>query len=233
MSCEGGGCSCGCDGGAHTPGCPSYRDLVGTDIGIVQGDGCGADELNAPASVGCGSLGDAVQELADLGASIVSEAGLSPYRVFLVWEKQTPEGEFVDVLRIELQPAEVYGLLDTQVVIGAGGRRLEGAIQVRRISPRQVSEDDLMGNLHGRAWDGDGERFFYEVVDQARCEGKAAPARQRFTPLSMPERRVSRRPVGYLINLTAQSVARGRHGEDRTTAIGEQPEQAKWAALRR
>lgn len=227
-----GGCNCGCSGG-HAPGCPHYEAIAGAYIGLRAGDACGADASNdAVLDIKC-SFGVDLAGVVDQAGRLRAELGLVPYRVFLVWEKRVDGEEYVDVRRVELMPVEVRGMNEVRIVLGPDGRGPDGQILLVGISPRQVSQDDLLGNLEGETWDGDGERFFYEVVLHERCAGRVAPKPWRWTLDGVPELRVSRSPHGWMVRLTDQRAARGRHGEDQTTAQGEQePESSIFDGLR-
>lgn len=228
------GCGCGCVG--HMPGCPQFKALQGTLIGMLGGtDACAADpEANgAVLSIAC-SFGVDLAGIHDVVGHLEADLGLVPYRVFLVWELRVDGEEFTEVRRIELMPVELRGLNEVRLVLAADGRVPEGKVLLVGVSPNQVTADDLLGHLEGRAWDGDGERFFIETRLHERCAGKTKPEAQRWTPDGVPELRVKRAPAGWMLRLTDQRIARGRHGEDRTTAIGEQPEAAsRYDGLRR
>lgn len=228
------GCDCGCVG--HMPGCPQFQALQGTLIGMLGGtDACAADpEMNgAVLSIAC-SFGVDLADVHDITGHLEAELGLIPYRVFLVWEQRVDGEEFTEIRRIELMPVELRGLNEVRLVLAADGRAPEGKVLLVGISPNQVTADDLLGHVEGRPWDGDGERFFIETRLHERCAGKTKPEAMRWTPDGIPELRVARAPAGWMLRLTDQRVARGRHGEDRTTAIGEQPEaSSRYDGLRR
>ena len=223
----GAGCNCGCSG-SHAAGCPQFDDLVGTFIALRAGDACGAtDSGNAAVlDIKC-TLGLQLQPLLDMTGRLKASLGLQPYRVFLVWEQRVDSEEFTEVRRVELMPVEVRGLNEVRIVLGADGRAPDGQLLLVGISPNQVSQDDLLGRLEGRAWDRDGERFFYEVRLHERCAGRSKPTAWRWTVDGVPElRSPARAPAGWMIRVTDQRAPRGRHGEDQTTAIGVQPEAA-------
>lgn len=225
-------CSCGCT--PHDPSCPDYLNAVGPDVGVLAADGCGADaEGNAPIhSIKC-SLGVALQGVIDPIRRLKTELGFTPYRVWLVWEEQGDDGHYRDVRRVELQPVEVEKLDEVALTVGPGGSQPEGQIRLVRISPRQVRQDALLGRLDGRPWNGDRQRFFYDVVARDQCAGAAEPTRFRFAPAAVPVLSRSKSPIGWSIKLTSQMPARGRHGEDRTVTLGEPPPAAsKWGGVR-
>ncbi len=226
------GCGCGC-GGGHEPGCVHYEALVGTDISSLSGDACGAGASNAPVlSIQCAPL-VSLQGVVDLGRRLEASLGGVPYRVFLVWERLQDGGEaWVDVHRVELMPVEVRGLNELLVEYTPSGARFEGEVLLVGISPRQVTQDDLLGRKDGRDWSEDGARFFYEVVQHQLCQGRVEPTRLRFIPKGHPELRTARAPTGFMIRLRDQAVARGRHGEDRSLGVGEVPERGAWDHLR-
>lgn len=224
-----GGCGCGC-GGGHEPGCVHYSALIGSDVGMLSGDACGAGAGNQPVvDIKC-SLAAGMFAVRDDMERLRAELGGTPYRVSLVWEAQDNEGIWTDVRRVELQPVKVVGLSDVLLEVGASGVRPEGDVMLVGVSPAQVTADDLLGRLEGKAWE-DG-RFFVDVVQRQLCAGRAEPSRWRFTPRGLPELRTAKTPIGYLMRLTDQSVARGRHGEDRTVSVGEQPRESKWSGVR-
>jgi hypothetical protein len=224
------GCSCGCT--PHDPSCPAYEQIVAPDAGLSVADGCGADEANSAVwSTKC-SVGVDLQDVLDDVRHLKTELGFTPYRVWLVWEEQGDDGVYRDVRRVELQPVEVRKLDEVALTIGAGGMQPEGQIQLVRMSPRQVRQDALLGRLDGRTWSGDRQRFFYEVVARDECAGPS-PTRFRFAPAAIPVLSRSKSPIGWSIKLTSQMPARGRHGEDRTVALGEPaPAASKWGGAR-
>ncbi|HMV66377.1 MAG TPA: hypothetical protein PKA64_05970 [Myxococcota bacterium] len=219
------GAGCNCNGGpAHAPTCPLYTQVVGPDGASALGDGCRAsDPVHAPVlGIACG-LGVRVLAVSDLAGKIVSRLGLRPYRVFLVWEERGPDGEYHEVRKTELMPAEVVDMKGVSLDVGAAGTNPEGEVRIQRISPLQVTEDALMGMLDGRTWNGDGQRFFYEVVRHRLCESEQAPTRWRFTPKSVPHLSATKAPLGYSITLVDQSMQRDPQGRDQTVKVGEQP----------
>lgn len=224
-------CGCGC-GGGHEPGCVHYESLIGTDVGMLSGDACGAGAANQPVvDIKC-SLAASMFGVRDDLQRLKAQLGGTPYRAFLVWEKQDESGEFVDVRRVELMPVQVVGLADVLLEVSPSGVKPEGDVMITGVSPAQVTADDLLGRIEGRAWDEAGCRFFVDVVQHQLCEGRAEPSRWRFTPRGVPELRTAKAPVGWMMRLTDQSMARGRHGEDRTVGAGEQPRESRWDALR-
>lgn len=227
-----GGCGCGC-GGGHEPGCAQYQALIGTDVGMLSGDACGATFAgNAPVlDIKC-SLAAELFGVRDEMQRLKAELGGTPYRAFLVWEKQGEDGEFRDVRRVELMPVQVVGLADVLLEVSASGVKPEGDVMLTGVSPAQVTADDLMGRLDGRPWDDGGCRFFVEVVQHQLCAGRPEPSRFRFTPRGLPELRTAKAPVGWMLRLTDQSMARGRHGEDRTLGHGDQEREDRWSVLR-
>lgn len=207
-----------------------YSALIGTDVGMLSGDACGAGAGNQPVvDIKC-SLAASMFGVRDDLERLRAEMGGTPYRVFLVWEAQDDEGVWTDVRRVELQPVRVVGLSDVLLEIGSSGVKPEGDVMIVGVSPAQVTADDLLGRLEGKAWE-DG-RFFVDVVQRQLCAGRAEPSRWRFTPRGLPELRTAKAPVGFMMRLTDQSVARGRHGEDRTVSVGEQPRESKWSGIR-
>ena len=217
------GCNCGCSG-SHSADCPEFSKLVGTLVAMRQGDGCGADGSNsAVLGIAC-SFGLQLAGTSDWVGRMKADMGMAPYRVFLVWELRVDGEEYTEVRRVELMPVEMRGLNEVRIVLGPDGRSPEGQVLLVGISPRQVSQDDLLGHSEGRAWDRDGERFFIETRLHELCAGRAAALPWRWTIDGVPELRTGRSPYGWMVRLTDQRVARGRHGEDRTTALGEQPE---------
>ena len=215
------GCTC-LGGVVHAPSCPLYTQVQGPDGASALGDGCRADEaVHAPVlGIACG-LGVRVLEIQAQAGRLVSGLGLRPYRVFLVWEERGPDGEYHEVRKVELMPAEVVDMKGVKLQVGPAGTNPEGEIRVQGVSPLQVTEDALLGQLDSRAWNGDGQRFFYEVVRHRLCDGESLPARWRFTPKSVPHLSTAKSPLGYSITLTDQSMQRDPAGRDQTVAVGE------------
>lgn len=228
-------CNCGCSGN-HSADCPEYKALQGTLAGMLAGsDACGATPQNngAVLSVQC-AFGTGLAEIMDWAGKLKAELGLVPYRVFLVWEQRVDGEEYTEVRRIELMPVELRGLNEVRIVLGPDGRAPDGQVLLVGVSPNQVTQDDLLGHMHGRPWDGDGERFYFETRLHDRCAGRTKPEPWRWTVDGVPELRVGRSPSGWMVRLIDQRVARGRHGEDRTTALGEQAEMtSRYDALSR
>lgn len=221
------GCNCGCSGN-HSADCPEFKALQGTLAGMLSGtDACGATPGNngAVLSVQC-SFGTSLAGIVDWAGRMKADMGLVPYRVFLVWEKRVDGEEYTEARRIELMPVELRGLNEVRIVLGSDGRAPDGQVLLVGVSPAQVTQDDLLGHVEGRAWDGDGERFFVETKLHERCAGRTKPQPWRWTIDGVPELRVGKAPHGWMVRLTDQRVARGRHGEDRSTAIGELPERS-------
>lgn len=234
---------CACSGGAAVlPGCggcggsgiPPLATRPAPDVGVLAGSACGATPgANSPVpDVSC-SLGVDLQGIYDEVMHLKTELGFTPYRVFLVWEEQGHDGVFYDVRRIELQPVEVRGVTDVSLELGPGGLQPEGELLIAGISPRQVSQDDLLGRMHGRPWSGDKQRFFIEVMPRDECAGQPEPTRWRFGPSSMPRLTRDRDPLGWSIKIMSQMPSRGRRGEDRTVTLGEPPPRhSKWAGAK-
>lgn len=230
---SGDACTCGCSG-SHAPGCPALNS-VAPQVGVITANGCGGDEANEPVvSIGC-SLAADIFDVLDPVRKLETELGMTPYRVWLVWELRGPDSEFRDVRRIELQPVKVVGLRDMNLGLSAGGMRPEGAIRIERISPRQVNEDDLRGLMDGKPWSEDGQRFFIEIQVRDLCGGggRTPPKPMRFAPAGPPELRTVKRPIGFSMTLVDQSMPRGRIGEDQTAALNAPPPTAsRWSNLR-
>lgn len=225
-------CSCGCT--PHDPSCPDYAHIVGPDAGVLSADGCGATPAgNAPVwSIDC-SFAVGLQGVVDQVRRLKTTLGVTSYRVWLVWEEQGDDGKYHDVRRVELQPVEVRGLDEVALNVGPGGMQPEGQIELRHVSPAQVRQDALLGRLDGKPWNGDRQRFFYEVAVRDQCPGGAEPSRFRFAPAAVPELSRGRDPFGWTVKLTSQMPARGRHGEDQTAALGEPaPTGSKWGKAR-
>lgn len=224
-------CGCGC-GGGHEPGCVHYEALLGTDVGMLSGDACGAGSDNTPVlDIKCAPLID-LQGVQDMALRLKAELGGTPYRVFMVWETLADGGEeWVDVRRVELMPVEVRGLNELVIELTPSGASFEGELVLLGISHRQVTQDDLLGRMEGRAWDGDHCRFFFEVVQHQLCVGRAEPTRLRCVPRGHPELRTAKAPRGFMVRVMDSGIARGRHGEDRTTKLGELPERDSWDHL--
>jgi len=228
-----GACNCGCSGN-HSEDCPQFQALTGTLAGMLSGaDACGATQTNnGPVlSIQC-SLGSGLAGIVDRAGKLKAMMGLAPYRVFLVWEQRVDSELFTEVRRIELMPVEMRGLNEVRITLGPDGRAPDGQVLLVGISPRQVTQDDLLGNMNGKAWDGDGERFFYESRLHERCAGRTTPTPWRWAVDGVPELRTGRNPYGWMIRLTNQRGARGRQGEDRTTNQGELSEGSIYDELR-
>lgn len=220
---------CTCTGGAtHAPSCPLYTQVVGPDGASALGDGCSAPaQVHQPVlGIGC-TLGPRIQGLNDLAGKLVAGLGLNPYRVFLVWEERGPDGEYHEVRKVELMPVEVVDMKGIRLDVSAAGTNNSGELRVQRISAGQVSEGALLGQLDGKPWNGDGQRFFYEIVKHTFCETEPKPARNRFAPKSLPHLSLMKAPIGYSITLIDQQMQRDANGKDQTVTTGEQPT-ANW-----
>lgn len=233
-ACSGGqAISVGCAGCGGT-GIPLAATRPAPDVGVLAGDGCGATTRanGAVADVAC-SIGVDLQGIYDEVMHLKTELGFTPYRVFLVWEEQGEDGVYRDARRIELQPVAVKPLKDIKLELGPGGLQPQGEVMIEGVSPRQVTQDDLLGRLYGRPWSGDKQRFFFEVLPRDECPGRPEPTRWRFAPWSPPTLSRAKEPIGWSIKVSSQMPSRGRHGEDRTVELGEPaPTFSKWDGAR-
>lgn len=152
---------------------------------------CGPTSANTPP---CGpyacTLAAQLQFVIDGARRFEDLLGFNPYEVALVWQKRDKgERTWREDLRLVLQPVEVLGLDEVAVVIGENGQYKDGTIELRQISPQQISnERTLQGWRDGVNWaESDNDReFFYEVVHARRCPGDPPAVRHRFTPAATP-----------------------------------------------
>lgn len=111
-----------------------------------------------------------------MGRMLNHELGFRPYKCYLVWQERDAKQRFKEIKRIELMPVRVRLTSEfTRIkwTLSNGGSRPDGFLQLEDVSPNQVSEADLRGQLDGRD-PPDGVEFFYEIVKQPRCAGEVA-----------------------------------------------------------
>ena len=184
------------------------------------------------------SLGVRLQGAIDRARRIPHALGFRPYRVFLVWQERERDREWRSVCEMELIPVRLMALDRVDLELSEVGLNPEGAIQLREISPAQVTEDDLRGFLNGEKWGSNtiDRQFFYEVRLHERCTPQDVPG--RVFPAGGPRRR--RFILGtephldgdrhqFRVGLVDQEIARSRTGRDQTI----NPDRAKPPALPR
>lgn len=129
---------------------------------------------------------------------------------------------------MELMPVKLRALDTMDLELSQAGLEAEGAIQLREISPAQVTEDDLRGYLDGKLWgkDDPDREFFYEVRLHERCTGAipGVPNSGRVLPVGTKIRRfaLGSEPffdggrMQWRIGLVDQKIARTRNRVDQT-----------------
>lgn len=214
--------NCACTGGGHDPACPYFGTVVGVDGASAPGQGCAPGPGNAAVrGIAC-STGVKIQRVVDRAYRLVSRLGFQPYRVFLVWELRSPDQSYRDLRRVELMPVEVADLKGRKIEVTRTGIVNPGEVRIQRVSPNQVTQEELLGYIDGQPWNVPGGRFFYEVVLHERCNpGAPGNTRWRFGPASMPHLSTMNDPLGFSIDLTDQLEQRDSAGNDRSVEVGE------------
>jgi hypothetical protein len=127
--------------------------------------------------------------MVDRVRSIPHRMGTRAYQVFLVWQERGRDMVWREVCRLELTPVKIVDFDNARWRVTAQGAHMEGTIQLREVSPRQVDDNTLHGWLNGKQWGHDttDREFFYEVVQHQWCEeGSSGPRRRRFTLTAEP-----------------------------------------------
>jgi hypothetical protein len=190
-------------------------------------DNCGIDPCkpgpgNVPvdeASYMC-SLGVRLQGTLDRARRINHRLGMRPYRVTLVWQERARPRDWREVYRLELTPVRVIDMTEVGRDLGESGNYANGSIRLTEVSPAQVSENILRGQLPaGVQWGAEthDREFFFEVQRYRRCVGDAEPPRHRFVLGS--EVHHDGEQMFYSFVLVAQQVPRGPGGVDKSLAL--------------
>ncbi|MCK9513070.1 MAG: hypothetical protein M0R28_17840 [Pigmentiphaga sp.] len=168
-----------------------------------------------PGELSC-SIATRIQSAIDRAQRLgAHRLGLRPYRVRLVWqERTTADYDWREVTSLELYPVEVLGLDNLDLELDPDGLTPAGRVRLRKVSPSQVDEETLRGNLRGIQWSQDtSEReFFYEIQQHARCPGDAEPRRYRLVLAAAPH--YDAENFQWRISLRDQRQARGQGGAD-------------------
>lgn len=210
--------------GRQFPGCicgqtPCSCNFSGAPIQNQVPDVCAAGPGNEPVSEAqyrC-SLAVRTQAVVDLGRRKVHEAGLRPYRVFLVWQERVQGGDFVEYLRFELMPVKILAMDSLDLAASNWGEDITGGVSLSEISPQQIGhEDTLIGYIDNIDWAGKSDRreFFYEIVMYSRCATDPEPQRRRFYPITEPNHDALK--FQYTITVGKQKIDRSRESVDQT-----------------
>ena len=143
--------------------------------------------------------------------------GQRPYRVRLVWQVQSDlDGTWSEDASLELMPVEVLDLDTVDLVVEQAGRKPDGIINLREVSPRQVEAATLRGYRNGEPWGDDTatREFFYEVQSWGLCPGDAATRTYRFILAGAPVLRMDRNE--WQVRLTSQLGYRTPEREDQS-----------------
>jgi hypothetical protein len=140
--------------------------------------------------------------------------GLRPYQVRLVWQERSAGHEWREVTALELFPVEVRGLDDVDLVIDSDGLTPIGRVTLRHVSPAQVDEETLRGNIRTIQWSQDTteREFFYEILQLGRCPGEAEHRRHRFVLAANPH--YDGEGFQWRVSLHDQRQARTPSGRD-------------------
>lgn len=164
------------------------------------------------------SLAVSLQPHIDLARRISHDLGLRPYRVFLVWEARDINQRFNVFRRIELFPVTITNLNDVDLALSAVGLDGDGFLKITRISPVQVTRDDLRGRIDMKNLDlapsPDDRRFYYEIVRMMRCGSESSEFRGRYAVAAEPYLNANR--YQWEVMVVDQIQARNALGEDRT-----------------
>lgn len=193
-------------GSAAQPGC--------NPTGYGPGPQLPANRPLGPNELSC-SLAGRIQAAVDRAEKIgPHRVGLRPYRVRLVWQERDADYEWREVTSLELQPVQVLGLDDVDLQIESDGLSPIGRVKLRKVSPSQVDEETLRGNLRGIKWSQDTTQreFFYEVQQLGRCAGEGEHRRHRFVLAANPH--YDAENFQWRITLHDQRQARTPDGRD-------------------
>lgn len=163
------------------------------------------------------SLGVNIQGVMDNARRVRHVLGLRPYKVFLVWEQRGADRVFHPVRRIELLPVRISALDDIDLTLTEVGIHSRGSLVMDEISPNQVTEDDLRGRFDGASFNGEGQQFYVEVVQQKRRPDDPSPKPQRYITSSQPYYDADR--FWWQVSLQDQEAAPGPGGKDRTVRL--------------
>lgn len=162
------------------------------------------------------ALSPRLQALADRVRALPHRMGTRPYQVFLVWQERDRGMVWREAARLELTPVRIVDFDNASWRLTQQGAHMEGTIQLREVSPRQVDDDTLHGFLNGEQWghDTSDREFFFEVVQHAWCEDGAGQQRRRRFTLAAEPFYDGERSHEWRITLIDQDVVRGRDGVD-------------------
>lgn len=163
------------------------------------------------------SLGVRLQPTADRARRIAHRLGFRPYRVAIIWQERDRKREWREVYRVELMPVRVVAMDSVARELGESGNRAEGSMRVTEVSPQQVTENMLRGQLPaGVQWGADthDREMFFEVQRFRRCPEDPENPRHRFILGS--EVHHDAEQMMFTFVLQAQQVPRGPEGEDRS-----------------
>lgn len=163
------------------------------------------------------SLGVRLQPTADRARRIAHRLGFRPYRVAIIWQERDRRREWREVYRVELMPVRVVAMDSVARELGESGNRAEGSMRVTEVSPQQVTENMLRGQLPaGVQWGADthDREMFFEVQRFRRCPEDPENPRHRFILGS--EVHHDAEQMMFTFVLQAQQVPRGLEGEDRS-----------------
>lgn len=180
---------------------------------------CGPSPGNVPiteAEYMC-SLGVRMQPTADRARRIAHRLGMRPYRVAIIWQERGSRREWREVYRVELTPVRVVAMDSVSRELGELGNHAEGAMRVTEVSPQQVTEGMLRGQLPaGVQWGADthDREMFFEVQRFRRCPEDPENPRHRFVLGS--EVHHDAEGMQFMFVLQAQQVPRSPEGADRS-----------------
>lgn len=199
----------------------------------MAGDNCGRDPCAKPTDDPCAaddpcnprlsgeasyqrSLGVRLQATVDRARLIKDRLGMRPYRVWIVYQERAPRRDWREVYRQELR-CEVVDLTEVRRELGENGNFGTGGVRITEVSPAQVSEATLRGQLPpGTQWGGDthDREMFFEIQRMRRCPGDPENPRHRFVLGS--EVHHDAENFQFTFTLLAQQVPRGPGGVDRS-----------------
>lgn len=166
------------------------------------------------------SLGVRLQPTVDRARRINHRLGFRPYRVWIVWQERAGKREWREVLRRELVPCRVVAMDGVGRELGESGNYADGQVRLTEVSPQQVTENTLRGQLPaGVQWGGDthDREMFFEVQRMRRCPTDPESPRHRFVLVS--EVHHDAEQMFFTFVLGAQQTPRGDGGEDRSLNI--------------
>lgn len=183
-------------------------------------DPCGPGQIPVTEAEYQCSLGVRLQPTIDRARRLSHRLGFRPYRVMLVYQERGRQREWREVYRLELMPCRVVAMDSVGRELGENGNYADGQMRLTEVSPQQVTEPMLRGQLPaGVQWGADthDRELFFEVQRMRRCRTDPENPRHRFVLGS--EIHHDAEQMFFTFVLVAQQTPRGNGGEDMSLNI--------------